>query len=232
MERHTRLLKRDTHSRVGLLEIRQQPCFLKLYLAKSAWQQLGFRLGYGRGIRSFDSASALARARLAVPVPRACLLVPGGLLLLTDAIAQSRDLRALWLAPTPPQQLAQCMTGAGRALAALHRAGFAHGDCKWSNLLWNGEVLYLVDLEAVRKVGYAAAAALSLRPRQWRDLARFTIDAEELGLGPEHYEIFLASYCVAAGLPRGALAAGIKAAAEPLRRLHAKKYGGAHTPLC
>ena len=34
MERHTRILKSDSFSRVGLLEVAGQGCYLKLYLAK------------------------------------------------------------------------------------------------------------------------------------------------------------------------------------------------------
>ena len=99
MERHCKLLKRDDHSRVGLLVLHGQPCML----------------------------------------------------LLTEAIAGARDLRALWLQPSPPAVAERLMSAAGETLAGLHAAGYAHGDAKWSNLLWDGSRFYLVDLEAVRR---------------------------------------------------------------------------------
>ncbi len=164
MERHTRLLKSDTFSRVGLLELQGQCCFLKLYLAKSSLQRVGFRLGYGRGVHSFDAARRLARASLPVPSPLACLLVEEGMVLLTEGIANSRDLRSLWLEQPAAGAASQLMQAAGDTLAALHLAGFAHGDCKWSNLLWNEVQMYLVDLEAVRAVTAARRPATAPAP--------------------------------------------------------------------
>ena len=232
MEQHTALTKSDAYCRVGMLQLKQQLCFLKLYLAKSRWQQLGFRLGIGRGIRAFDAARELRREGLQVPAPRACLWVPEGVLLLTEGIADSRDLRALWLEQPAAEYAGQLMQCAGQALAALHRAGFAHGDCKWSNLLWNGEGCYLVDLEAVRKVGYTEGVASPTRKRQLRDLARFTVDAEELGAGQPQYDVFLESYCAVTHCDRRRVAAGIAPAVSAIRRRHYKKYGTTHRSLC
>ena len=159
MAQHTRVIKSDTYSRVGLLELQQQPCFLKLYLAKSALQSLAFRLGFGRPFRSFDAAMQMRDAGLPVPLPRACLSVTAGVFLLTEAIPASQDLSALWQSYPTSTQAAQLLHCAGETLAALHRAGFAHGDCKWSNLLWGGEQFYLVDLEGVRMVGLPKPAS-------------------------------------------------------------------------
>jgi tRNA A-37 threonylcarbamoyl transferase component Bud32 len=232
MEQHTRLLKSDTYSRVGLLELRYQPCFLKLYLAKSRWQRLGVRLGYGRALRSFDMAGELVSRGLPVPAPRACVQVAEGMLLLTEGILESRDLRALWLEQPQPGLAELLMRSAGETLALLHRAGFAHGDCKWSNLLWSGGQFYLVDLDSVRQLKFTAAAARSPLPRQLRDLARFTVDAEELGASQQQYDRFLDSYCVAAQQERELLAAGIRSSAAPIRARHAKIYANAHKHLC
>lgn len=225
MEQHTQLLKCDAHSRVGLLHVQEQPCILKLYLGKSPLQRVGFRLGFGRGIRSFDAAVELRQRGLPVPAPRTCLLVPAGMLLLSEAIVGSRDLRALWIAQPSPGQAVQYMLCAGVTLAALHSAGFSHGDCKWSNLLWNGEQFYLVDLDAVRAVKPDKAARRPLHARQLRDLARYTIDAEEMGLGPELYGIFLQHYCARAGLDKALLVARIRPAAEVIRQRHKRRDG-------
>ena len=66
METQTRPLKADTWSSVGLLQVQGEWCFAKLYHAKTAWQRLGFRLGYGRAVHSFDAAVKLAAAGLPV----------------------------------------------------------------------------------------------------------------------------------------------------------------------
>jgi len=225
MEQRTRLLKSDTYSRVGLLELRGQVCLLKLYLVKSPWQRLAFRLGYSRALRSFDMAQALAERGLPVPAPRACVRVGEGMLLLTEGIPDGRDLRALWLEQPEPGRSELLMHGAADALAALHLAGFAHGDGKWSNLLWCGERLLLIDLDAVRQVKAGPAAGLPLPPRQLRDLARFTVDAEELGATAQQYDIFLRRYAERMSCARDDLLNAIEAPANAIRLRHARKYG-------
>lgn len=229
MERHCELLKRDDYSRVGLLPLDGQPCYLKLYLAKSAWQKLGYRLGYGRGLRSFDAALALLSEGLAVPRPRSCVLVAEGILLLTEAIAGGRDLRALWGQLTPQAAPERLLGAAGDALAALHAAGFSHGDAKWSNLLWTGSRFYLVDLEAVRRC--RAPASGRPHPRQLKDLARFTIDAEELGASEGQFEAFLAAYLERAACGREQLICSLGPLLPPIRERHRRRYGTQPRPL-
>jgi len=231
MEQHTRLLKSDTYSRVGLLRIREQTCCLKLYIAKSSMQRLGFRLGIGRGITAFDAADRLLVAGLHVPTPRACLLVPEGMLLLTQGVEDSRDLRDLWQAEPTESIASQYMRRAGEILSVLHHAGFSHGDCKWSNLLWSGESFSLVDLEDVRRVGTAGTEVTSLHARQLQDIARFTADAEALGASASQYESFLGSYCMGADDLRDQLLDGIRPLVGVIRTRHQKKYGHRYEPL-
>ena len=45
MEHHTRLLKRDRYSRVGLLELGGELNYLKFYRHKSLLQRVGFQIG-------------------------------------------------------------------------------------------------------------------------------------------------------------------------------------------
>jgi len=231
MTRHTRLVKRDTYSSVGFLQLRGQTCFLKLYLARSGWQRLAFRLGLARGVRSFDAANRLAAAGLAVPLPRCCLLVPGGMLLLTEAIEGGADLRTLWLSDGAVGERASYLRSAAETLAGLHGAGFAHGDCKWDNLLWSGEGFYLVDLEAVSWQRSGRAGWPGLRRAQLRDLARFTVDAEELGASPQQYRSFLERYCELTGQFQPGLVAAIGPRAATFRRRHRERYGRIAEPL-
>jgi tRNA A-37 threonylcarbamoyl transferase component Bud32 len=231
MQQHTRLLKSDTYSRVGLLKVQGQTCCLKLYIAKSPLQSLGFQLGIGRGIHSFNAAAQLLLAGLNVPAPKTCLLVPEGMLLLTEGVEDSRDLRAVWQARPSELMASQYMLQAGETLSDLHSAGFAHGDCKWSNLLLTGESCYLVDLEDVRRVRTAGAEFTSLHARQLQDLARFTADAEVLSASTGHYETFIAGYCAGEAYQPEQVSDEIRPLVAVIRKRHQNKYGHRYEPL-
>ena len=218
IQQHTRLLKSDTNTLVGLLQLQQEECYLKLYRYKSTRQKLLFRLGRGRPVRSFDVACKLVQSEVPVPRPRACLLVPGGMLLLTEGIAGGGNLNDLWREQPAHDNFRQVLHGAGESVARLHRVGYAHGDCKWSNLLWTGSQCYLVDLDGVGKASIGSA-------KQARDLARFTLNAEELDIGPELYELFLESYLQGVGACRSAVVARMMPILRVLRERHAAKYG-------
>ncbi len=218
MDTHTRVIKSDDHSLVGLLELAGEPSYLKYYQQKSILQQLWFWLGRGRGVRAFDRAGQLAAAGVPVPQARACVLVPGGMLLLAQGLEQAIDLKALWQVEGPGQNVSAVLAMAARTLADLHRAGYAHGDCKWSNLLWWEERVYLVDLEAVSRAAPGDAG-------QARDLARFTVNAEDLGVGADHYHDFLEGYCEAVGVPRDTVVDRMQGDLQRYRARHREKYG-------
>ena len=222
MEQRTQLLKSDTHSRVGLMELDQQPCYLKYYQSKSIGQRALFQLGIGRGFRSFDGAMSLKEKRVLVPEPLSCVLVPGGMMLLTCAIEPARDLKAEWLAGAEPDLQSTLMEQAGHALTGLHMAGYCHGDCKWSNFLWSQGQCYLVDLEAVEQVTNGGAGACNKRAR---DLARFVLNAEDLSVSDQEFEPFLQVYLEHNPMSRTELIATIIPALDRLRRRHELRYG-------
>ena len=218
LENHTCPLKADPGSSVGLLQLRDDTCCLKFYRSGSGLRALAFRLGIARGVRSFDRAQELAAAGIRVPEPRACLLVAGGMLLLTEGLCASRDLRELWATGAGVADWTALLGAAGRALAALHAAGFAHGDCKWSNLLWSDDEICFVDLESVRRARAGGARCM-------RDLARFTLDAEEFALPPALYRAFLETYAAAAQRKPENLPRSFAPSLARLRRRHLAKYG-------
>jgi len=231
MEHNTRLLKRDRYSAVGLLSVQGQLCCLKHYSAKSAWQNMGFRFAISRGVRSFDAAADLLQAGLKVPAPRACLWRPGAMFLLSQGVADSSDLRALWLAGPAVDAAGRYLRTAGETLAALHLAGFAHGDCKWSNLLWRRETCYLVDLEDAGRVRAPGGQQPALHARQLRDIARFTADAEALAVSPGQYQNFLASYCLAIHCTPAQLRDQVQQPLRLIRQRHRRKSGISHPAL-
>jgi tRNA A-37 threonylcarbamoyl transferase component Bud32 len=218
MQQHTHLLKSDANSRVGLLQLRRETCYLKLYRYKFSLQKMLFRLGRGRPVRSFDAARELLAKKVPVPRPLACLLVSEGILLLTEGVPDGRNLNDLWNEQPAADEFRELMRGAGESVARLHRAGYAHGDCKWSNLLWTGRQCYLVDLDGASKTPIGSA-------KQARDLARFTLNAEELNIGPELYELFLESYLQGVGESRQAMIVRMMPILRVLRERHVARYG-------
>ena len=216
LERQGRILKDDTHSRVALVEIGGKWYFTKLYLGKSALQQVGFRLGRGRAIRAFDAAAALAATTFTTTA------VYAGSHSVTVGVSWS-NFQSLWQAQAAGAP--RMVQAAGLALAHLHVAGYAHGDCKWSNLLCSDGRILFADLEAVTGARPGSRAAA-------RDLARFTLNAEDLSLPAAIYESFLTAYCDATRQTREKLVTAILVPLTTLRRRHLSRYGArGHTLL-
>jgi len=218
MQQHTQLLKSDSHSRVGLLQLQNSLCYLKFYQAKSPGQKILFRLGYSRGLRSFDAAKELLAAEVLVPDPLSALLSGGGMMLLTEGVTGAKDLKALWQEDIEQTLRGELMAAAGDSLAKLHMAGYCHGDCKWSNFLWSSRGFYLVDLEGVKKSRVGSK-------KQARDLARFTVNAEDMGVPHESYELFLDSYLRLSKHSRDTLICAVMPFLRQLRQRHTLKYG-------
>lgn len=188
MEDHTNILKSDEYTLSGLMRMDGQVCFLKLYRFKSVLHRLQFALGMGRPLRNFTATRDLDAQGLAVPRPFACLSVPEGMLLLIEGLSGPGTLADLWRRGTfAGDEPVRVMRGAGETLATLHRSGYAHGDCKWSNLFWDGYRVCLLDLDDARR-------SRSRSKHQAEDLARFTVNAEELSIGSELFEEFLTAY--------------------------------------
>ncbi|MEZ5502777.1 MAG: lipopolysaccharide kinase InaA family protein [Halioglobus sp.] len=188
MEQHVRILRSDANSRSGLLRLEDQACFVKLYRIPSRWRRTLLGLGSGRPLRSFKAARDLRARGVAVPRPLACLLVREGMLLLSEGLSGDGNLAELWRQQPPgaPEAMAM-MRSIGENLALLHRSGYAHGSCRWGNLVWDGRRVYLVDLDRAFKSPLGSMA-------QAQDLARFTLNAEERHIGPQNYELFLSAY--------------------------------------
>ncbi|QFU74214.1 hypothetical protein EY643_00320 [Halioglobus maricola] len=218
------VVKRDRHSMVALANLDGRFSYCKYYRPKGMLQRLQFRFGGGRAVAAFDSAQALVSAGIEVPSPRACALLEDGMLLVTEAFEEASDLKSLWQAGQSEDRLAQLMAHAGAVLASLHEAGFSHGDAKWSNFLVAGTAMYLVDLEAVLTSAPAASSGV-------RDIARFTLNAEDMGLAPEHFSAFLDVYAEDRSIPRCDIEVRIQPLLSKLRARHMTKYGARGHPL-
>ncbi len=216
MNEHTDILKSNDKSLVGLLDLAGELNYLKLYQSKSVLQAAAFRLGRGRAVHSFDVSQALVELGVPVPEPRACLQAGSQLLLLKRGLKDTRDLNSLWLQGLDKSAQAQWMQRCGDVLGHLHREGFAHGDAKWTNLLCQYDQLWLVDLDGVSRDDGAAMS---------RDLARFTLNAEDRELDRELYDVFLDSYLRQTGVTRAAVTDGLAVPLKKLRQRHLQQYG-------
>lgn len=216
-KRNMEVIKDTPGSLVGLLDLDNQRCYLKYYRIQSWQQRLWFKAGLSRGSRSFAKARVLLSSDILVPRPYACVMAKGGFLLLTQAIPQAIDLQTLWEQGQATVDHS-CWEQAGSSLAKLHNAGFFHGDFKWSNLLLADGEIYLVDLEAVGELSPSGR-------RRYRDIARYTLNAEDMGAALGSYRAFLQAYLVATGLEEADVIKRTQPTLNRLRAHHIKKYG-------
>ena len=202
---------------MGFLNIANRSYYLKLFVAHTFWQRCFMSLGFSRALKSYDKANTLAACGIPVPAPEACLRHRDGIVLVTEALTGGNDMQALWEvdALTVDQR---CWAAAGSLLADLHNASYYHGDYKWSNLLWSAGHFILLDLEGVRSIIPGSA-------RHYKDIARFTLNAEDMAAPAENYELFLAAYANKRSLSSSEVVRNTMPYLKQLRSRHQGKYG-------
>ena len=218
IEARGEVVKLDRFSCTALLELAGESCFVKLYRPRSRLHGRVLRATRGRPLRSQGVARDLLLAAVRVPEPRGCLWVGDGVLTLAQGLPGGEDLQRRWSTVPEPALRRELMSAAAESLARLHREAYGHGDCKWNNLLWHDGRVYLVDLDAVRPARPGSR-------RQARDLARFTLNAEELAVAPEDYQVFLEAYFSSLGIPREQPLARMLPELDKLRARHRRRYG-------
>lgn len=218
MRARTQILKQDAFGLVGLLESDEVACVLKFYRFKSRLHRFGYTFGRGRALRSYKAAMTLRREGIAVPQPLGCLRLPDGMVVLSEAIAGEGNLQEVWERQPLESAARRIMQVAGHTLAHLHLCGYAHGDCKWNNFLWDGRSICMVDLDGVSKAAIGSA-------KQARDVARFTVNAEEQGLDSSLFNLFLESYLQAVGETRQEAVARMVPFVYSMRAKHLARYG-------
>lgn len=217
------VVKDTEHELAGLVVLQDKTCFFKLYRYKSSLRRLLFPFGSRRPLAAWRVGQQMADAGLPVAAPLACLRADEGIILLSEALPSSNNFAELWPQCAASEQQAHLLAAA-RALAALHQAGFAHGDCKWPNFVFSAECCYLVDLDAARATQTGSAS-------QARDVARFTVSAEESQVAPALYAVFLDAYVQASAWQRERLTAQLRGQLKKIRRRHRASYGIDVPPL-
>lgn len=195
LQSHCSILKEDDLGVVALYQDGPLECVLKFYGYRSRAHQWAYRMGRGRAFHSYRAACALRREGIAVAQALGCLRLTDGMLLISEAIEGEGNLQEIWERGPVEKFARHVFQVAGHSMANLHRSGYAHGDCKWNNLLWDGGGIVMIDLDAVVRAPLHSQ-------RQARDLARFTVNAEESDLGAPLFDLFLTSYLQVVGLTR------------------------------
>jgi len=214
---HGETLKEAAHSWVGFVELEGASVYVKVFRAKGLVQQLSTHFGRHRALRSFASANHLLKARLPVPEPIACLRAGADMLLVTKRLPCGDDFLSLWQSEGELLP-AEIWHDAGVMIGQLHSAGFVHRDCKWSNIYRADDQQYLLDLESVAHVG-AGASGL------YRDIARFVLDAEDMGASLGIVQTFLTAYSQEVGSSVGEVSSAALPQLKRLRLRHERKYG-------
>ncbi len=218
MAQHTHRLKTEKYLVSGFLRLGGDFCFLKFYGFRRPLARHALRFRAPPALRAFDAAAALRWQEVAVPRPRACLLIRRGLLLLTKGIEASETLYYLYSGGLKDDLASHLMWAAGEEIAQMHLAGYAHGDLRWNNLLWGRDRLYISHLEAAQRAQPQSAP-------QWRDIARFTVDAEELGLDEWYFEQFLEAYTRRAEIDKDSVVEHVEGPLKRLRNKHWARFG-------
>ena len=132
--------------------------FVRQYLHGGALRGVTGELfrGEGRFLGELSALAAAARAR--VPVPEALGVVsrPASLglrhgWLVAREVPASTDVLRLLGSNPPPRRRRAVLAASGRAIRALHDAGFEHRDLHFKNLLaLGGDAVLIVDLDGVR----------------------------------------------------------------------------------
>jgi tRNA A-37 threonylcarbamoyl transferase component Bud32 len=187
MEDHTRILRSNVDTLSGLLQADDELVYLKLYSFKPYKYKMSLGLRKPQPLRNFDIARALADKGIAVPRPLACLAVSQGMLILTEGLSGGGNLSELWRNQSDVPGADAMMRGAGETLAQLHLAGYSCGECRWEHLFWNGQRVHLITLDNTSRSPLGSM-------QQAQDLAWFTANAEEFGIGSALFEQFLETY--------------------------------------
>jgi tRNA A-37 threonylcarbamoyl transferase component Bud32 len=217
MEEHTHILRSTDFTLSGLLRIDDQLGYLKLYRFRSFAQRIKAGLGIAQPLRNFKRAGKLIKLGIPVPQPLACLRVSQGMLAMTEGLSEGGSLAELWHVQLETLEDG-VLRATGETLATLHTAGYSYGDCRWENLLWDGQRTYLLGLDSVRK------SSLGSR-QQARDVAQFTANAEWLGIGSPLYQPFLEAYLQGINGDRRAIVERMMPAMYRLRSQHMSRYG-------
>ena len=174
-----RLLKDGNSATVALGEQAGRGVVIKRYNLKSVGHALSRLLRPSRAWNAWQAAIRLRFLGIGTPEPLALVEERLGPLRrrawLITAFCPGEPLdRVLSAADAPPAAIGRAII---HTFTTLHAAGVAHGDLKATNLLWDGEALYLIDLDATAEHRNAAEFARAWRRDRARLLRNWPADS-------------------------------------------------------
>jgi tRNA A-37 threonylcarbamoyl transferase component Bud32 len=112
-------------------------------------ERLKVWLGISPAVREWRALTALHDAGIPVPTPLGLGVLPGGDRVVVMSFVKGRPFRtALGEDPAARRNAVQRL---GTLVAAMHHAGFVHGDLHGENLLWTETGPLLLDLQRARR---------------------------------------------------------------------------------
>ena len=219
------LLKRTPKLDARLLHVDGRQVFVKRYLGAGLLKRVMARLGLSRARRIFRISQSMIGVGVSVPEPYAWLSEHGcGHSIYVCEALNARDMKSVAsdeLGLAALGGVNKVFDNVAEMLCRLHRAGFVHGDMKWPNIMveTNGDHLVLVDLDGIRRPW------LSKKKRFARDLARFVIDARELGVDEKSVQYFMRAYARRVDIAEKALWDNMAPSYRKLAERHRRRYG-------
>lgn len=189
------------------------PAIVKRPRARTWWRQVRMWLMPSRSARGWHTANALLHRDVPTPQPLALLERRRGpfvldSMLITEFVPGALDLEAYLKREAEARRgrdwarhKARLGAQLVRRVRQLHQRGFAHLDCKASNLLVTAAphpALLWIDMDGLRQVRHVT------RPQVERALARLHVSLLDLpGLTTTDRVRFLRAYCQRFGRPAG-----------------------------
>ncbi len=220
-ESHVNRIKEGRYSYAGFITVDgcQSTVFLKCYKPKGIFQRCLFSWGVARAYRAYHVSCGSI-----LPVVSSYALVrntySSNLYVFYNAISGS-NLSEYYKSTPETQNLSALLADCGHKLAALHEAGWTHGDFKWGNVLVNRSQSSVIfaDMDAARSMSRYNRSACG------RDIARFIVNAEDYHVDENLMSHFLSAYANTVGLTERACIKHAQPALEKLRLRHDRKYG-------
>ena len=164
LETSENLYKHDRTTTVAAVTVGNRRCVLKRYNARSYWHIVKRAFRRTRARRSWQMSYAFRQAGLNVAEPMLMFEKRFGPVR-QDAYFMNSELRGeelLGLLPTmSADQQARVVLEMKQIFIKMRRYKISHGDMKASNLIWQNNSVYFIDLDAALKhitpIGWLAA---------------------------------------------------------------------------
>lgn len=157
-----RIIKNGTRTHGGEVVLNGKSYYLKRYNDRGIWYRLRHLLKSSRAIRTWHIGWSFYDHRAPTPMPLVCLEERSSFLLrrsyiLMELVEPAEILNQSWPSLTT-QEKSSVLKTIAEALSKMHKAGYVHGDLKWSNILVSrsGEKINvaLVDLDSCSKASW------------------------------------------------------------------------------